>query len=404
MPRSLKNIVTLAIVMGLIFSIPAAGHEKPLFAQSDTAGTGKYRQPIVIATITALTGRASEINRVLNDGAQFAVDELNLKGGILGHKIKLLKFNNKSNSLGSQDAARKAVKAKAMAVVGPPRSSHALAAAQILQDAGIPMISPEATNPKVTLVGNYIFRMVFLDTFQATVIAQFVYKDLGARTAVLFTNVNRVFSIGLSDYFTEAFHALGGKILWNGDYLDEAADYKRLIRNAKKLKPDIIFIPSEVRDAGFIIRQALKMGLKCQFVGPDSWSERMYEVAGNSAEGGYYSTYWHRNVDREKSRRFVSKYEKAKGPLPRTLVPLAYDTVMLFADAIERAGSANRKKIRDALAATSEFKGVTGPISFDANGDPINKPAVILQLRKGQAEYVKTVLPVSKTLVEKEKN
>jgi len=232
-----------------------------------------------------------------------------------------------------------------------------------------------------------------MDSFQGTVMASFAFQDLGARTAVLLTNANRIYSLELSEFFKHHFEALGGQVLWNGDYLDSAMDYARLVGRAKDLNPDVIFIPSEARDAGLIIRQGRSMGLKCQFVGPDSWSARLYQFAGDSAEGCYFSTHWDVNVASDKSLRFVKAYEEANGPGPRGLIPLTYDGVMLLADAIGRAGTTDGKGVRDAIAATTDFEGTTGPIRFDEHGDPIGKPAVILQLKDKQTVFVRSVSP-----------
>lgn len=351
----------------------------------------KDENTILIGAISAKTGDAQEINKFMYIALRHAVDELNSRGGILDKQVKILELDNGSTSLGSKQAAQDAVKAEVVAVIGALRSSHSLAAAPILQKAGIPMISPESTNPKVTEVGDYIFRICFIDPFQGEVLAKFAIDDLKAETAATITNANRIFSIGLSEFFEKSFESAGGEFLYNGDYLDTEADYKEILTTIKDLKPDVIMVPSEVRDSGFIIKQARKMGIDSIFLGPDSWGERLFLFANETAEGSYFSTHWHRDMNTEVSKSFVRNYLKIEESIKRAVIPLTYDSLALLADAIERAGTLDRKIIRDQLAVTEDFEGITGTITFDSIGNPIGKSAVILKLTNNTTVFHKTV-------------
>jgi len=346
---------------------------------------------IKIATVLPETGKGGKEGTDYVEAARFTVREINQQGGLLGRQVELIEFDNKSMPLGSKLAAKKAVKAGVAGVIGAIWSSNSLAMAPVLQAAEIPMISPVSTNPDVTLVGDYIFRACFIDPFQGAVMAKFAIHDIGAKTAVVFVNANSKYSTGLAKVFVHWFRDLGGKILWEGDYLDEETDFSPLLKKVEMLKPDVIFVPGRLADSGLIISQARKTGLSATFLGGDGWGEKMYEYAKERLHGNYYSSHWHPEVHSQKSRDFVGKYQKKHGSV-FVRHALSYDTVHLLADAIRRANSPAPNRIRDALAATKDFQGVTGKITLNQNGDPV-KSAVVLKFDKGTIVYVKTVDP-----------
>lgn len=353
-------------------------------------------EPIVIAAIAAQTGDAAPSNRVLFEAVRFALDEINEAGGLLGRKVEVLEFDNQSTALGSLAAARQAVEANmgrgVAVVIGASWSDHSSAMAPLLQEAGIPMITPVSTNPKITLHGDHIFRACYIDPYQAAVMARFAFEDLGARTAVTLVNVSRGYSEDLARFFTDSFHELGGKVLWRGGYILDNADYKTLLRKVQELDPDVLYVPGDYRDSSFIIKQARDLGLRATILGADAFGLRLYDYIGEQADGCYYTTHWHRDSPLRESWEFVRRWEKLHGEIRQTTIALTYDAVMLWAAAVKRAGSVDRAAVRDALAATEDFTGVTGAISFDANGDPI-KPVVINKLENGEARFIRNVLP-----------
>ena len=342
---------------------------------------------ILIGAISARTGDASEINKTMFIALEYAVAELNERGGILGKEVQIMEFDNESNALGSKKAAQEAVDAGVIAVIGALRSSNSIASAEVLQEAGIPMISPTSTNPALTEIGDYIFRACFNDNFQAEVLANFSINDLKAKSAVTFTNVNRIFSISLSEIYKENFEKMGGKFLQNVDYLDSETDYSDIIQNIVKLQPDVIMIPSEVRDAGLIIKQSRDMGITAKFIGPDSWGPRMFVFAGDAAEDSYFSTHWHHERDTLENKAFLDSFPDRENQNIRAVYPLTYDSLTILADAIKRAGNLDRKAIRNALFKTKNLNAISGRITFNELGDPIGKSAVILKLTDGEVVF-----------------
>ena len=172
----------------------------------------------------------------------------------------------------------------------------------------------------------------------------------------------------------------------------DVANYGELLSNLKQYNPDVIYLPGDYRDSSFIIAQARKMGISTQILGGDAFGLRLYDYIGKKAEGCYYTTHWNRDNPLATSREFVKKYEAEHGEIKQTTIPLTYDAVRVLVDAISRAGSTDRKKIRDALAATRDFPGVSGNLSFNSHGDPV-KPAVINKLENGGITFVEMVYP-----------
>ena len=350
-------------------------------------------EPVKIAAIFAQTGIAAVNNAPYSQMIELATEELNRKGGLLGRSVELILLDNKSTPLGSMSAAKKAVQLQVTAVIGAIWSSHSLAAAPVLQQSGIPMITPISTNPKVTGIGNYVFRVCFIDSFQGKAMAQFAYNKLGAKTAIVLEIINEEFSLTLSEYFVESFMKYGGKVLLKSSYKNNAVDFALLLDKVKVLPSDVVYVPGYARDSGLLIKQAVSMGIHTTFLGGDGWNQ-IYDYGGAEVEGNFYSAAWHPDVPYTKSIHLQKIYsQKYKNRLTHTGAPLAYDAVMLLADAVLRAGTLERSKIRNALAETEGFQGATGTITFDEQGDPLNKEVIILKLEKGGAAYFKSIKP-----------
>jgi branched-chain amino acid transport system substrate-binding protein len=348
-------------------------------------------EPATIAAIFSKTGIAAASNADTIAGVELAVEEINRQGGVLDRPLKLIVLDNRSTPIDSAIAAQEAVRLQSMAVIGADWSSHSLAIAPILQKAAIPMISPGSTNPKVTRVGNYIFRVCFLDSFQGMAMARFAYHDLKATKAVVLKNVDEDYCLMLAEFFTKAFKEQGGNILWEGYYRGKAVDFAILLKKVKALQPDLVYVPGYERDSGLLIRQGVSMGIKTTFLGGDGWAG-IYQYGKEAVEGGFYSAHWHPEVPSEKSIHVHKIYKQRYGKrIDSDFTALGYDATTLLVDAIKRAGAWDRAEIRDALSETTDFDGVTGVISIDENGDPRDKEVVILKMEKGKPVYFKTL-------------
>lgn len=357
------------------------------------AATVHATEAIKVASIYAFSGLGALSQELSIKGVRSGISEVNSRGGVLGKKLMLVELDNRSTPIGAKVAADNAVKENVVAIIGSAWSSHTLPAAKVAQASGIPLITNISTLPGVTDIGDYIFRVCFTDLFQGRVMAQFARQDLKAATAVVFENLNSDYSMSLSREFCGNFEKLGGKVLLRTTYKDRQDDFSQIIGQATQVRSDVLFIPG-YDESGTIITKARAAGLTAIPLGGDGWDmpDFFIKSAGN-ATGGYYCTHWSKEMDSEQSRIFVNKYYPySQNDIGTAPAALAYDAVLLLADAIQRAGSTDRGAIRQALAATRDFHGVTGTISFQENGDT-DKSAVIMKIVPGSAVMVKRISP-----------
>jgi len=360
--------------------------------QPDTASGGA---PIKVGEYASLTGKEATFGVSSHEGTLLAVEEINAAGGVLGRRMELLTEDDLSKAGEPATVVNKLIaRDGVVAVLGEVASSRSLEAAPICQQNKIPMISPSSTNPKVTETGDYIFRVCFIDPFQGTVMANFAANTLKAKKVAVFTDVKSDYSKGLAKYFKEGFKKAGGEIVSELDFNGGDKDFKAQLTAIKASSPDAVFVPGYYTDAALICIQAKQLGLKVPLFGGDGWeSDQLVKIGQDAVEGNYFSTHYAPDVATEKSRRFVEAYRKRfNGKLPDAMAALGYDSAMILADAMKRANSTDPAKVRDALAATRDFDGVTGKTTMNAQRDA-TKSAVILQVKDGKFHYVETVNP-----------
>lgn len=364
-----------------------------IFFMMNMAGCSSYsraEESIDIAAIYALTGVAAENNASSLLGVRLAVEEINRKGGVLNKPVKLLVFDNGSTPIGSATAAERADRANVVAILGSAWSSHSLAVAKVAQERSIPMITNYSTSPTVTAVGNYIFMVCFTDDLQGNAMAKFARTDLKAETASVFINLNSDFSLGFAQIFQERFERFGGKVLLELEYKSKQQDFSQLVQQVKAANTDIVFLSGH-DESGGIARQLQEAGVRSIPIGGDGWTEPSFlNAGGNTLKRGYYCTHWSEDYDSDKSRAFVQRYGERESF--GAGAALGYDAVLLLADAIQRAGSLDRSRIRTALEDTRSLEGVTGPMDFTSSRDPA-KGAVIMEIVDGNPRYLKTVEP-----------
>ncbi|MDR3669985.1 MAG: ABC transporter substrate-binding protein [Holophaga sp.] len=347
--------------------------------------------PIRIGSVFAETGVAAEDNRPSITGAREAVAELNRDGGVLGRKLELMVFDNLSTPIGSKLAVEQAVAAQASAIIGAAWSSHTLAMAPIAQAHRTPLITTISTHGAVTLAGDCVFRMCFLDAFQGEVMARFAREALHARTAVSVSDLASDYAADLSREFEQDFRKAGGEIVGKLRYRINQASFTELAGQVRALNPDVVFIPG-YWDSAVIIKAILASGCATIPLGGDGWGTRQfYSLGGNAIPRAYFCTHWAEDSSSAKSKAFVAKYKRGAEPMD-SQEALAYDAVYLLAGAIRRAGSAEREPVREAIAATRAFVGVTGRVSFQDRRDP-SRSAVIVEIKDGKPHFYKSVQP-----------
>ncbi|MBI1804539.1 MAG: ABC transporter substrate-binding protein [Ignavibacteriae bacterium] len=357
-------------------------------------GSGKADDEILIGEYSSLTGTAATFGTSTHKGAMLVVEETNAAGGVLGKKIKLLTEDTQSKPEEAATVVTKLItRDKVKAMIGEVASSRSLAAAPICQSNGVPMITPSSTNPKVTQVGDYIFRVCFLDDFQGAVIAKFVFNTLKAKRVAILKDVKNEYSVGLAQYFTQSFSKLGGEVIAVQAYSEGDNDFKAQLTALKAANPELIFVPGYYTEAALIVKQARDLNMTLPFMGGDGWdSAKLLEIGGAAMEGTYYCNHYSTEDPRDVVQNFVKKFREKYNETPDAIACLAYDAGKLLVDAIRRAGRTDGPQLRDALASMKEFNGVTGVITID-NGRNASKSAVILQIKNGKLVLTETIRP-----------
>ncbi|HYY98672.1 MAG TPA: ABC transporter substrate-binding protein, partial [Pyrinomonadaceae bacterium] len=280
------------------------------------------------------------------------------------------------------------------ALVGEVVSSRSLAAARVAQSEGLPMLTPSATNPEVTSPGDFVFRSCYTDAFQGAAIARFAAVSLGARRAGVLVASEQRYSQELAAFIREAFVGLGGEVVAVQEYREGASDFSAQIVELSASRPDVVFVPGYYLEAGLLARQARELGLDAPFVGGDGWdSPRLYEIGGPALAGDFFSTHFSAEDPDPQVQRFVADYRRLFGSAPDSFAATAYDAARIVLAAVERAPTLERRAIRDALAATRDFPGVTGTVNFDASRNAVKSVVVVRIGENGEQSVESHVAP-----------
>jgi branched-chain amino acid transport system substrate-binding protein len=365
-------------------------------AKSGGSGDG---DTIKIGANVELSGGVASYGQSVVEGMELAFQEIN-KDGIDGKKLKLVKFDNKSDaSEATNGAVKLASQDKVAAIVGAATSTNTLAQVQVAQDNKIPLITPTGTNPAITnkdgKAYDYVFRTCFIDPFQGTVAANFATQEKSAKNAAIFIDTASDYSKGLAAAFKEAFTKNGGKIVAEEAYVAKDTDFRATLTRIKSAKPDFIFLPGYYEEVGLIIKQAREAGIDAPFMGGDGWdSPKLVEIAGGEALTNTFITNHYSAGDKDaKIQEFVTAFKKKyKDKTPDAFAALGYDTAYFVADAIKRAGSSDPEKIREALEKTKDLALVSGSLTLDEKHDPI-KSASILEYIDGKQEFKTKINP-----------
>jgi branched-chain amino acid transport system substrate-binding protein len=258
----------------------------------------------------------------------------------------------------------------------------------------VPLISASSTADDVTLnaeggVRQYVFKTCFSDSFQGVTMANFAAKELGLLKAAVLRDNTSDYSQGLTDAFNETYTALGGEILKEEAYQAKETDFKSLLTNIKAADPDVLFVPGYYEEVGLIIKQARELGLDVPVLGADGFdSPKLVEIAGaENLNGTYYSNHYSSGDTSPEVVTFKTAFNKEFSKDPDAFNALGYDMAYMVADALERAGEADREKLTAALASTKDFKGITGTLSMDEFHNPI-KAVTILEVKDGVPTYL----------------
>ena len=352
-------------------------------------------QDIPIGEYASLTGGNATFGQSSHKGTQLAVDEVNARGGVLnGQKLRLLTEDDQSKAGEPANIVKKFISSdKVAAVLGEVASSKSLEAAPICQTSQIPMISPASTNPKVTQIGDYIFRVCFLDEFQGKCIANYAAETLKAKKAGVLVDVKQDYSTGLAGFIKDNFTKAGGQIVGEKSYSSGDKDFKAQLTSLKAAGPDVIFVPGYYTEVSEIARQARQLGIKAPLMGGDGWdSDRLVANGGTALEGDYFTDHFTSEDQAPLIQDFVKKFKAKYGSAPDAMAALGYDSALLLADALKRAGTPDADKLRAAIADTKDFQGVTGKITIDPSRNA-SKSAVMIEIKDKVFKSVATIQP-----------
>ncbi|MGA7726599.1 MAG: ABC transporter substrate-binding protein [Opitutaceae bacterium] len=353
------------------------------------------QETIKIGEYASLTGKEAAFGQSSHKGTLLAVEEINAAGGVLGRKIELITEDNQSKQGESATIVKKLIfRDKVVGILGEVASMRSLEAAPICQAYKTPMISPSSTNPKVTEIGNYIFRVCFIDPFQGTVMAKFAKNTLKIHRVAVLTSVSSAYSVGLAKYFKEQFTSDGGEVVIEQKFTEGDKDFNAQLTAIKAAGVEGIFVPGYYTEAALICRQARELDMSVPLFGGDGWeAPELIQIGGTAVEGCYYSTHYSPQVNTPAVRAFVARFgARYDGEVPDAMAALGYDSALVMADAIRRAGSTEGPAIRDALAATRNFQGVTGATTMDKDRNA-SKAAVVIMVKDGKFKFVESVAP-----------
>lgn len=350
--------------------------------------------PIKIGALYNSTGGMSSLDGPSLKGAQLAAKIVNGNGGVLGRQIELLAPDTRTDQQETAKAAQRVLSEGVVAGIGQSDTTFVMAAAPLFQDAGIPFVTSGATHPELPQwVGNYMFMTPFGDDDQSYAIADYAVDEMGAKTAVVWTDQSMDFTKALSKFFKERFVERGGEILAEDSFMIGDTDFSAQIARLKSADPapDIVFISAIPTEAGLSVKQIREAGLELPIVSGDGFDTDLVSSTPGPdlANDVWFSTHTYRGDDREEVDKFIADYKDEYGIEPEnSFAPLGYDALMLVVDAIERAGSAEPDAIRDALEETRGFKGVTGEISYTRESMVPPKPISIIEVQGGKFEVV----------------
>lgn len=389
--KNMKRKLSLILSLLMILTMFTACAQK-----QEPADAGSNSDVIKIGVFEPLTGENGGGGLQELDGIKYANK---MYPEVLGKKIELVIVDNKSDKGEATTAVTRLIeKDKVVAIIGSYGSGVSIAAGDIIKNAKIPAMGASCTNPMVTQGNEYYFRACFLDPFQGKVMANYALGQ-GAKTAAVIMQNGDDYSVGLGNFFIDAFKELTGdpnSVVDVSEFQVNDSDFNAILTNIKAKNPDVIFAPSSATTAPLIIKQARALGIKSLIMGGDTWENpAVIDVAKADAEGIVLSTFFDENDPAtEEAKVFVEGYKKelaGKEPIIPAVAALGYDAYLLVRDAIERAGNTNGDAIKDALNATKDFEGVTGVINFTEEGDADKNIAVIKTVKGGQFVYIDTV-------------
>lgn len=377
--------------------IAGCGQEAPApKATAPAAPPPPQMLTVKIGSASPLTGPQAHIGVDIRNGVQLAIEDANAANiEIGGKKVKfeMVAEDDEANPTKATTVAQKLVDAKVAAVVGHFNSGASIPASKIYSDAGIPQISPSSTNPKYTQQGfKTTFRVVAHDDQQGPTLARFAAKTLHAKRVAVIDD-STAYGQGLADAFENTIKKLKATIVAREHTTDKDTDFRAILTKIKGNKPDLIMFGGIDPQAAPMIKQMKELGIKARFIGGDGMqTPNFIKIAGDASDGAMASIPGLPKEQMPGGKAFLDKYKAKFGHEVELFAPMGYDAVMVFIDAMKRAGSTDPEKFLPEISKTN-YQGVIGPIAFDDKGDLKNGPITIYVVKDGKWEPLETVKP-----------
>lgn len=378
----MKKKLSILLAVGLLISgLTACG--------ANSKGQAANSNEIKIGINYELSGGVASYGQSSVDGIMMAIDEINAAGGIDGKKLVPVKYDNKSEPAEAITLANKLISQDGVvAILGPATSGSFKSEISVAEKKKVPVISGSATADDVTVdkagKKEYAFRICYTDSFQGTAMANFAAQNLSAKKAVIVKDSSSDYAKGLADNFTKTFTAAGGTIVGEEAYVAKDKDFNAILTKIKGLDFDVIYLPGYYEEAGLIIKQARALGIDKPILGADGFdSPDLTNLAGASALTKVYFTNHYSSLDKDPAVvKFIDDFKKKYNKEPNAFHALGYDLAKFVADGLKRSKSLDSGALKDALAETKDFTGVTGSFSIDENHNPV-KAIVVVGLENG---------------------
>lgn len=388
--RSLKFSV-VATSAALAFSSCV---KKPASTGDAAQAPAPQGNTLRVGEVGSMTGSEATFGTSTHHGIELAFRQANAAGGVQGKKLELISLDDQGKPDEAATAVTKLITQNGVvAILGEVASSRSIAMAPIAQEKKIPMITPSSTNPDVTKIGDYIFRTCFIDPFQGTVMAKFALDHLKLKKVAILRDVKNDYSVGLANFFTETVKKGGGEVVIDQSYSAGDIDFKSQLTAIRAKAPEAIFVPGYYTEVGLIARQTKELGMNIPLLGGDGWdSPKLLEIGGQAFANGYFSNHYSSEDQAPHIQEFISRFKEAYGTVPDGLAAAGYDAAMVLVDAMKRAKTLSPTDIRDAIALTRDYQGVTGRITLNEKRDAV-KSAVVLKVAEGKFKYQLTINP-----------
>ncbi len=389
-----KMIKLAPLAIAAAVALTACGKkEEP--AKKEMAKAAAPAETVVkIGHVAPLTGAIAHLGKDNENGARMAIDEINAAGGIKAgdttYKLELVAEDDKADPKEGTIAAQKIVDSGAVAVVGHLNSGTSIPASKIYADAGMTQISPSATNPKLTEQGfKTTFRVVANDNQQGAVLANYAASEMKAKTIAIVDD-RTAYGQGLADVVEKVAKEKGLKVVAREFATDKTTDFNAILTKIRATKPDVVMYGGMDATAGPMAKQMKQLGIKAHLLAGDGvCSPEFIKLAGNAADILTCSMAGEAVEKLAKGEEFKTKYKAKFGTDVQVYSPYSYDAVYVIADAIKRAGKADRASITAAMPATN-YAGLTGQIQFDEKGDIKNGAISMFKVKNGKLEYLST--------------